>query len=1103
MMIMRHLYRLSVTAKLVMISVVALLFCVGPAHRIVQDSRDKIESLQTRQDGLPQVRQLLKIMYLSHKYRGLFLSVGDYDGSTASNNLDRAALEREIDSLFRSMHGLPPALSERTQVLRMQYQSLLTLTKSQEVDHNNLETYFMFVDFFAAMNDLRVDVARSYLLHLESTRDTYFVNQLMGIVVPELIGNMARLRNLGYGMLMGTLRDDSMPGQIQEILRNTKRNLQVAESIFGVLADDSSSSLVATDIIKEQTSITRAIQTAINLAKIQLLEEQQSMEPDQYMAEINKVMDDLYKLDGRLVAIANSLFLYEKEKEISKMWTHVTQIALFFVLLCGLIFVLSRSIIVPLQIAKQSALNIARNNFDELPMHLEGKSEIPSLLNSLDTMRKQLLEHRMRDQQSVKELTGIKAAVDNATASVMIVDNDRNIVYANPASMALFSGLEATIKRQLPTFSVKTLIGSNIDVFYANPEQNVETFANLKQAQQSILEFGELVFQVSISPIVHNNGEHFGTVMQWSDRTFEVNAERTIARIIEAAAAGDFSKRIDLETKEGFFRQISENINTLVETVSDGLEEVAHLFAALSRGDLTQRIEDSRYQGVFKRLMHDANTMSDKLAMLIRQIQKTSETISTAAHEINQGNQNLSIRTEQQAANIEETASSMEELSGTVEQNAMHARSASALAQSVSEVAIQSGQAMSDVVKTMRGMHTSAGRIVEIIGVIDGLAFQTNLLALNAAVEAARAGEQGRGFAVVASEVRGLAQRSTTAAREIKALIGETVTQVEEGTHLVDSAGHTMHEMLNSVHQVAELMQEICTASMEQASGLSQITQAMIQMDNNTQQNAALVEESAAAAESMAEQVVILTDAVSQFHLDEEGDRAWMQTYASPSVKRQYGGVDETVRLHTPTSSKASGSGLSPVFVPTAHNMRRTQEPQQTPPMRELMHRPPQKEAEKYSAAQQALRETVNVLNQTQKTSGQQDAAQNPYLPYMQGSNLQQAQAMIAQQQANMQQAQQAQQAQNSSLSGGQNPLASTNAALSSGQNLSDKKLTDETQEDFKDSAKDPKKDFDDKKSKSKSRSKDTRGKDLGAQKEPTDQDAGIPKGSDHNWEEF
>lgn len=1099
MIIMQHLYRLSVTAKLVIISVIALLFCVGPAYQIVQDSRSKIESFETRKQGIPYVRQLFKITYLAHKYRGLYLSAGEYDETAISNNIDRAALEREIDVLFRSLSDLPPALAERAQALRMQYQALLVLGKNQQVDHNNIETYFMFVDFFSAMYDFRVDVARHYTLHLESSRDAYFVTQLMGRVVPDLMGNLARLRNLGYGMLMGTLRDDSMSGQINEILRTTKRNLQVLEHNFAILVGEAETALGAADILKEQTGIVRAVQSTINTGKVQLLDEQQSMDPDQFMAEMNKVMDDLYKLDGRLSAIADELFSKAKEKETEKMWLHVIQILLFFVLLCGLIFILSRSIIVPLQIAQQSAVNIANNNFEELPIHVDGDTEIPSLLNSLDTMRKQLLEHRRRNEQAVRDLTGIKAAVDNATASVMIVDNDRHILYANPASQALFARLESEIKRHIPIFNAANLLGGSIDMFYANSEQNGELFANLKQPQQTTLELGDLVFQVSISPIVHEDGTHFGTVMQWADRTIEVSAERSIAYIIEAAAAGDFSKRIDLEGKEGFFRQISESINILVETASDGLEEVAHLFAALSRGDLTQRIEDFRYQGVFKRLMHDANTMSDKLGMLIRQIQKTSDTISTAAYEINQGNQNLSIRTEQQAANIEETASSMEELSGTVEQNAMHARSASSLAQSVSDVATQSGQAMGDVVKTMRSIHSSAGRIVEIIGVIDGLAFQTNLLALNAAVEAARAGEQGRGFAVVASEVRGLAQRSTTAAREIKTLIGEVVTQIEDGTHLVDSAGHTMHDMLNSVHQVAELMQEICTASMEQASGLSQITQAMIQMDNNTQQNAALVEESAAAAESMAEQVVILSTAVSQFHLDsnDEDRRVLPQISELANAKRQQQGIHEDAHYHGKMHG-VSGRGLSPVFVPTTQNMRRAQEPQQIP-VRELMHRPPVKDQEKFSSsAQQALREAATHLNQTQKSSEQDLAHMEPYLPYMQGATLQHAQAMIAQQQANLQQ--HAHIVQSNVSAGGQGLQANTNLGISGGQNLADKSEI-ETSDEHNESRKEPKKDFDDNKSKLK-RSTDTRGKDLGAQKEP-DQDAGIPKGSDHNWEEF
>jgi methyl-accepting chemotaxis protein len=265
--------------------------------------------------------------------------------------------------------------------------------------------------------------------------------------------------------------------------------------------------------------------------------------------------------------------------------------------------------------------------------------------------------------------------------------------------------------------------------------------------------------------------------------------------------------------------------------------------------------------------MHSMKTMRESLMGIVGQVHISTGAIASAAGEIASGNLDLSSRTEEQAASLEETAASMEELTATVKRNSEHARQANELAASASTVSERAGDVVSQVVQTMGSINQASQKIVEIIAVIDGIAFQTNILALNAAVEAARAGEQGRGFAVVASEVRSLAQRSATAAKEIKALIGGSVEQVERGNQLVDEAGATMNEVLDSVKRVTLIMGEIMNASEEQATGIEQINLALTQMDQVTQQNAALVEQAAAAAESMREQAETLVTAVSVFKL--------------------------------------------------------------------------------------------------------------------------------------------------------------------------------------------------------------------------------------------
>ena len=304
--------------------------------------------------------------------------------------------------------------------------------------------------------------------------------------------------------------------------------------------------------------------------------------------------------------------------------------------------------------------------------------------------------------------------------------------------------------------------------------------------------------------------------------------------------------------------------------------DVAQRIAA---GDLTVKI--TLKKGDKTSMLSAINAMRDGLAGIVERVRAGSESVATASAQIAQGNQDLSSRTEEQASALEQTAASMEELSSTVKQNADNARQANQLALSASTVAVQGGQVVGQVVETMKGINDSSKRIADIISVIDGIAFQTNILALNAAVEAARAGEQGRGFAVVASEVRSLAQRSAEAAKEIKGLIDTSVQRVEQGTVLVDKAGTTMTEVVNSIKRVTDIMGEISAASSEQSSGVAQVGEAVSQMDKATQQNAALVEESAAAADSLKDQAQQLVQVVAVFKLG-HGSEGPSQAAAAP-----------------------------------------------------------------------------------------------------------------------------------------------------------------------------------------------------------------------------
>jgi methyl-accepting chemotaxis protein len=527
--------------------------------------------------------------------------------------------------------------------------------------------------------------------------------------------------------------------------------------------------------------------------------------------------------------------------------------------------VLIRSITRPLAAAIGHFGHISQGNYNNT-IHIEHQDEIGKVMGALKSMQIKLGFDIAENKRIADENLRIRIGLDNVSTGVMIADNNRNIIYANKSVVDILSKAETSIRKELPDFSATKLVGASIDSFHANPPHQAQLFSTLTSTYTASMNIGDHSMLVSASPVINELGQRLGAVAEWQDRTAEVTVEKEAAAIVAAAVRGDFTKRFDLEGKEDFFLNLGKDINRLMETSETGLSEVVRVLDALSRGDLTETITNS-YSGTFGQLKDDSNTTVEKLKDIIGQIKEASDTISNAAKEIASGNNDLSHRTEQQAASLEQTAASMEQLTSTVQQNSANAKHASQLAVGATDIAGQGVSVINEVVTTMEGINEASRKIVDIISVIDGIAFQTNILALNAAVEAARAGEQGRGFAVVAVEVRNLSQRAAAAAGEIKGLIGDSVERVEDGTKLVDQAGKTMEEIVNAIRGVTVIMAEISAASVEQTSGIEQVNQAITQMDDVTQQNAALVEQAAAAAESLEEQTRSLTNMVNTFKL--------------------------------------------------------------------------------------------------------------------------------------------------------------------------------------------------------------------------------------------
>ncbi|MDH5256583.1 MAG: methyl-accepting chemotaxis protein [Gammaproteobacteria bacterium] len=501
--------------------------------------------------------------------------------------------------------------------------------------------------------------------------------------------------------------------------------------------------------------------------------------------------------------------------------------------------------------AAEEFVEIANGNYKK-SIDIARVDEIGDLLRSLKSMQIKLGYDMNDTLQRANEMQRIKVALDNVSGNVMMADNERNIIYMNKAVTYMMSLAESDIKKDLKNFKVSELVGANIDIFHKDPSHQKQLLAKLDTTYSARIEIGGRTFDLTANPVINANGERLGTAVEWVDRTVEVSVEKEIGDIVDAAQNGNLDARLDVISKNGFFKELSEGINKLIEVISATFNDIARTMEVMSDGDLTEKIT-SEYSGKYGEVKDNINLTIDKLQDIVGKIRASSEFIRNSSEEISSGNNNLSQRAEEQASTLEETASSMEELTGTVKNNADSAQQANQLAIRTRTQAEQGGTVVKDAVTAMDEITASSEKISEIISVIDEIAFQTNLLALNASVEAARAGEQGRGFAVVATEVRNLAGRSATAAKEIKELITDSYEKVRNGSKLVNESGETLLEIVASVKKVGDIISEIAAASSEQSAGIDQINKAVSQMDEMTQQNAALAEQASAASEASSE----------------------------------------------------------------------------------------------------------------------------------------------------------------------------------------------------------------------------------------------------------
>ncbi|WP_313901403.1 methyl-accepting chemotaxis protein [Methylomonas koyamae] len=878
--------RLNITAKLVLFALLLLLPGAVLLGMVNQDKNADIEFARKEIRGVDYLKSLKHLLVELTEHRG-----ASYLALSAAGNRDSAALsqsgKRVADAIkaadaVDAEFGAEFNSTEAWQKIKSDWALLEPQNAAQLTAQASLAKHSELVE---NVTKLMIHVSDQSNLTLDPEVGTYYVMNVVSIRLPELIDHVSEhMANAVVFAKAGTSLDPQakiemavVDQHIGERLGETEHDLAVAYAADAeaktALADKQEIMFGDTAKFSDLIEQNLYLASAVNVS------------PDRIAASGASALQAVNALYDAASPLLRSMLQKRVDGLEQEKYRQFAAVSGLIVIVALIGFAIVRHITSNLRTVKGVFAKITEGNFRST-IHLDGHDELGDLLRSLQMMQVNLNVDISDTRERAIKATRVERALDNVSSCVMLANSNLEIIYMNRAVAELFKNAEQDIRQQLPRFDSAKLMGANIDQFHKNPSHQRGMLAKLESTYKSGLEIGSRHMNIIANPVIDAEGNRIGTVVEWLDRTHEVKIEREIADIVEAVKVGELSSRIELGNKQGFFASLSAGINELTDVIENVFSDIGSTMQSMAEGDLTNRI-DRDYRGTYLKCKNDINSTIDKLNEIFGQVSESAHFINNSSQEIASGNNNLSHRAEQQAANLEQTAASMEQLTSTVKNNADNAQQANLVANNAKDLAEKGGNVVKAAVSAMQEINESSNKIADIIGVIDEIAFQTNLLALNASVEAARAGEQGRGFSVVATEVRNLAQRSATAARESKELIQNSVQKVRAGTEFVNETGKALTEIVAGVKKVGDIVAQIADASVEQSAGIGQVNQAVAQMDEITQQNAALAEEASAASVSMSDLSTNMVEMLAFFKTDKNiGQQPVAQRGHSPTVAR-------------------------------------------------------------------------------------------------------------------------------------------------------------------------------------------------------------------------